>query len=440
MKKMKKPFLLFFCCLVFWATFFSSVFAAEESSPKFPFEFFGLPLWFATSVHSLSLQQDGKIMIGGNISSDGSSIDTIIHFDPQRLLSVWSIFWNLFSNGSTASLSLQDDGQISMNGSFIDYTWTSLQYAVALSGKVVTSPLPDIIAPTASVHYSCMWDTSDPVIVILTGYSEPLTWHNQTIYVFTENGKFVFTYQDLAGNTWKTEAVVTWIHPKLSPVLPIWWVWWWWVWWWWGWWWWGGWWWEITHSAPSSLLSLSWTLLPPSLPSSQSWILSVASEQEEAFIFAKSIGITTKDTMKDADMPWKLIRSHMAKMIVNFAVKLLEKHPDETKMCSFSDIIGESLEMQSYSKLACQLGLMWIEANGKTKAAFDPKETVDRAQFGTILSRFLWWSTYEGGEIYYQKHLLALQKEGIMKNIDQPSSDERRGWVMIMLKRIFDLK
>jgi hypothetical protein len=45
-----------------------------------------------------------------------------------------------------------------------------------------------------------------------------------------------------------------------------------------------------------------------------------------------------------------------------------------------------------------------------------------------------------GWEIYYKKHLDALKTEWIMTKIDTPNQKELRGWVMVMMKRIFDKK
>jgi hypothetical protein len=42
---------------------------------------------------------------------------------------------------------------------------------------------------------------------------------------------------------------------------------------------------------------------------------------------------------------------------------------------------------------------------------FNPNQTVDRAQFGTILSRALYGETYNQSNPYYQKHLTALKSK-----------------------------
>jgi len=54
-------------------------------------------------------------------------------------------------------------------------------------------------------------------------------------------------------------------------------------------------------------------------------------------------------------MDGKIIRDQMAKMITQFAIKVLNKKPDTTLACTFADIKNESAEMQFYIKTACQL-------------------------------------------------------------------------------------
>lgn len=66
---------------------------------------------------------------------------------------------------------------------------------------------------------------------------------------------------------------------------------------------------------------------------------------------------------------------------------------------------------------------------------FQPNKVVTRAQFGTILSRLLWQTTYAGGTPYYAKHLAALKEHGIMTQIDTPEQRNelrQRVWLMLM--------
>lgn len=123
----------------------------------------------------------------------------------------------------------------------------------------------------------------------------------------------------------------------------------------------------------------------------------------------------------------------MAKMISNFAITLGGLTPNTGAQCNFTDISSQSAEMKFYIKLACQLGLM---GQGMTK--FNPSDTVTRAQFGTILSRMIRGDRYEGGVKYYTDHLAALKREGIMTQISNPSMKEIRGYVMIMMKRVYE--
>jgi hypothetical protein len=59
---------------------------------------------------------------------------------------------------------------------------------------------------------------------------------------------------------------------------------------------------------------------------------------------------------------------------------------------------------------------------------FTPNNEVNRAQFGTVLSRALRGDKYNGADAanYFIKHLEALNKTGIMKNISDPLNLELR--------------
>jgi hypothetical protein len=85
--------------------------------------------------------------------------------------------------------------------------------------------------------------------------------------------------------------------------------------------------------------------------------------------------------------------------------------------------------MQWYIKQACQLWLMWVDITN-----FSPTKTVTRAQFGTMLSRLLWWDLHDGLTPYYSEHLTALKEENII-SITNPDLKELRGYVMLMLMR-----
>ena len=78
-------------------------------------------------------------------------------------------------------------------------------------------------------------------------------------------------------------------------------------------------------------------------------------EYIDAYDFAFANGITTKTPMEAADMTGNLARSHMAKMIANYAINVLHKTPNTALVCSFGDLSGQTAEMQSYIVQSCQL-------------------------------------------------------------------------------------
>lgn len=94
-------------------------------------------------------------------------------------------------------------------------------------------------------------------------------------------------------------------------------------------------------------------------------------------------------SIQKANMTGTLIRAHMAKMMVNYAIKVLKSTPDTSRRCIFSDIDMIQPEIQAYITLSCQLGLM-----GVNLTRFDPYGEVTRAHFGTTLSRALYGDTY----------------------------------------------
>ena len=159
-----------------------------------------------------------------------------------------------------------------------------------------------------------------------------------------------------------------------------------------------------------------------------------STEMNDAYLYAYSIGITTMSPIQRANMTWSLIRAHMAKIMVNYAVNVLHKVPNTWVVCNFTDISNESKEMKFYAKLACQLGLMWLQSDWTPAEKFNPRGIVTRAQFGTVLSRALYGKTYNWWIPYYIGHLRALKNAGIIKNTN-PDLKEIRWYVMLMLMR-----
>lgn len=159
-----------------------------------------------------------------------------------------------------------------------------------------------------------------------------------------------------------------------------------------------------------------------------------SSELNQAYQFAFEHWITTQSTIQKANMGGVLIRSHMAKIMVNYAINILGRTVNTWVMCDFKDVQHESSEMKFYAKWACQLGIMWVSSDGSPASLFNPMGVVTRAEFGTALSRLLYWSLYNGWSPYHVTHLSALKRAGIMKNT-LSTNKEIRGYVMLMLMR-----
>ncbi len=215
----------------------------------------------------------------------------------------------------------------------------------------------------------------------------------------------------------------------------------------------GGWWgWWSFYNPPSEPDDIQWITIIENIEEQQKitpkeepkiWFISNVLYDEElldAYKYAYNIGITTMPTAYQANLKGKLVRRDLAKMISEYALKVLRLKPDNRLSCLFDDIEDETLETKYYTKLACKLWLMGRHADGKAKLDnFMPDEAVNRAQFGTVLSRTLFgeshnvnqWENYER----YQKHLLALNQNNIMKVVDTPWMVELRWWVMLMMMR-----
>ena len=168
-------------------------------------------------------------------------------------------------------------------------------------------------------------------------------------------------------------------------------------------------------------------------------------EITDAFSRGYNLNITNKCPIVEARLDDGIRRKELAKMMTMFTIQIIGIYPDTHKVwCDqFTDVANISDEMRFFTKTACQLNLMGLEPNGSTpKKVFDPNDFVDRAQFGTILSRLIYGDVYNvyTGETYkwYEKHLRALYEANIMSKIQDPFMLEKRARILLMLKRTDD--
>ena len=144
-------------------------------------------------------------------------------------------------------------------------------------------------------------------------------------------------------------------------------------------------------------------------------------------------------TRKDSDPDGYVPRWDMAEMVVKFTENVLGwEIPPIPAHCTWwdADSAWKSKEAKMYAEKSCALWVMWIRMQD-----FLPNKILDRAEFGTILSRLLWWSTYDVVDAtetkpYYTRHLAALNRGWIMRQIDNPlARKELRKWAWLMLMR-----
>ena len=123
-------------------------------------------------------------------------------------------------------------------------------------------------------------------------------------------------------------------------------------------------------------------------------------------------------------------RKRQKKQIFDYFFPEVKKIAINTwRQCNFDDIQDQSQEMRTYIQLACQLGIMWVGMQ-----SFVPDWIVTRAEFWTVLSRVLYGDMYNDWEFYYSNHLKILKDNWIITN-DDPTLEELRWYVMLMLMR-----
>ena len=161
-----------------------------------------------------------------------------------------------------------------------------------------------------------------------------------------------------------------------------------------------------------------------------------SAELNLAYLYAYNMWITSMDNIVDANMEWNLIRSHMAKMLVERAINVRWLEADTEITCDFDDISWLMWQdLYDFVIQSCQMWLMWLDGFWNPADSFRPDDLVTRAQFGTVLSRAIWGNYYNGWTPYYADPLDVLSIVEIMNNISDPYMFELRWYVMLMLLR-----
>ncbi len=159
------------------------------------------------------------------------------------------------------------------------------------------------------------------------------------------------------------------------------------------------------------------------------------------YLWARDNWITTWETLEAALPDGYIERWEMAKLVVDFVQDVLKREISANipSQCSRWDNETEwkSDEVKKYAEQSCALWLMWIYMQN-----FKPNKLLDRAEFGTIVSRLLWWDKFNKPNAtrfnkFYTNHLEEVKKQNLITKIDNPEAmKELRKWIWTVLKKI----
>lgn len=175
----------------------------------------------------------------------------------------------------------------------------------------------------------------------------------------------------------------------------------------------------------------------------KSMTCNISQELVEAYVFGRSINMTTVENICNANLLGPLRRKEMAKFSSMFALMVLDKEPDQTKACSWNDADKESSEMKAFMELSCQLGNMGLKRSGAIDDKFRPNDKVTIGEFATLVSRMMFGPKYNTPENdtrpWYGEHIKALKQADIITKIDKPSDEQLRGYALIVFQRVYEM-
>lgn len=173
---------------------------------------------------------------------------------------------------------------------------------------------------------------------------------------------------------------------------------------------------------------------------SDSWKIDL-DDLMNVYLWALDNWITTWESLEEALPNGYIKRWEMAKLVVDFSENVLwrttpSKIPNQCNRWD-DEKEWESVETKKYAQKSCALWLMWIYMKN-----FKPNKLLDRAEFGTIVSRLLRWDKFNKPNAtrvnkYYTNHLEEVKKENLITQIDNPEQiKELRKWIWTVLKKI----
>ena len=266
--------------------------------------------------------------------------------------------------------------------------------AGALTGSIAPDPINNSVTLTVE---TTTWDT---VETNTWTTAEVTTWDTAEINTWTTSE--VITWDTTEVITWDTAEITTWDAVDVNEAIT----------------------WDTVETTNNKT--------NVSIPDSAK--VKYDEEQIAAYEWAFNNGITTISNIEDARLADWLTRAELAKMMSQYMTKVLGETPaiGEVEYADVDESLGDLAE---YIKIAYAYKIMWINADGTPLKEFNPNGIVTRAEYATVFSRVLYWDNYNRYEWnYYEGHLIALKEAGILKNIN-PTIQEMRGWVMLMMYR-----
>ena len=165
---------------------------------------------------------------------------------------------------------------------------------------------------------------------------------------------------------------------------------------------------------------------------------SYSQELTEAYERAYENWIISESSIDKAHLYNAFSNLELADIMNKFSENVLWYVGDTSLYCDFEGL--NSVESAIITK-TCQLRLLWWAYSTNAFSLDWVYWITTRAQFGTILSRALWWYDYEWWSPYYIKHLTALVSAGIMtqSQINNVAEiNEIKWYVLIILKKAAD--
>jgi len=266
-------------------------------------------------------------------------------------------------------------------------TWTTAEVATWTTAEATTWTTAEVATWTTAE--AATWTTAE---VATWTTAEVATW--TTAEVATWATAEVETWATTEVETWATAEVETWITAEATTWDAV----------------------EATESANETKVKYN-------------------EEQITAYEWAYENGITTINDIEKARLSDGLTRAELAKMMSQYMTKVLGKTPTTGEKANYADVDESLGDLADFIEIAYAYKIMWINADWTPLKNFNPKGKVTRAEYATVFSRVLFWDKYNKTEWkYYENHIKALKEAGILSNTE-PTIQEMRGWVMLMMYR-----